>query len=245
MRRRSSVPGCSRTMRHAPAPPPTSPTSSSMASGIGIPSDDVTFNEIDEQAKCVTLIRTRSTLPLDDDVDDDYWAANYDDLPFCKGFGRASQAWRGCPTFWARCARSVSRLSRRLVARRDQAFRRSGVRLAAIRAPSRAARACRPRLHRSRGRPAGLAPAASRGRLSKRTVGVLLTPRQREVLSLVAEGLTNREIARRLDISPGTVRIHLEHAYPKLGALPHGGGLADPQLASHRVMAWCVCVSKM
>jgi DNA-binding CsgD family transcriptional regulator len=45
----------------------------------------------------------------------------------------------------------------------------------------------------------------------------LVSAREREVLTLVGDGLTNREIARRLDISPGTVRAHLEHAYPKLG----------------------------
>jgi DNA-binding NarL/FixJ family response regulator len=45
----------------------------------------------------------------------------------------------------------------------------------------------------------------------------LLTPREREVLSLVRRGLTNRQIARRLGITPGTVRSHLEHAFAKLG----------------------------
>ena len=44
-----------------------------------------------------------------------------------------------------------------------------------------------------------------------------LTPREREVLALVAEGLTNAQIARRLWISAGTVRRHLENAYAKLG----------------------------
>ncbi len=43
-----------------------------------------------------------------------------------------------------------------------------------------------------------------------------LTPRQREVLLLVAEGLTNADIARRLWISPGTVRRHLENVFAKL-----------------------------
>lgn len=43
-----------------------------------------------------------------------------------------------------------------------------------------------------------------------------LTPRQREVVLLVAEGLTNAEIARRLWISPGTVRRHLENAFARL-----------------------------
>jgi DNA-binding CsgD family transcriptional regulator len=44
-----------------------------------------------------------------------------------------------------------------------------------------------------------------------------LTERELEVLQLVADGLTNRAIARQLFISPATVRTHLEHAFEKLG----------------------------
>jgi DNA-binding CsgD family transcriptional regulator len=44
-----------------------------------------------------------------------------------------------------------------------------------------------------------------------------LTRREHEVLMLVAEGLTNAQIAERLWISPGTVRRHLQNAFPKLG----------------------------
>ena len=44
-----------------------------------------------------------------------------------------------------------------------------------------------------------------------------LTAREREVLELVAEGITNVEVAQRLWISPGTVRRHLENSYAKLG----------------------------
>ena len=44
-----------------------------------------------------------------------------------------------------------------------------------------------------------------------------LTPREVEVLRLVAAGLTNREIAATLWIAPGTVRKHLDNAYAKLG----------------------------
>lgn len=44
-----------------------------------------------------------------------------------------------------------------------------------------------------------------------------LTPREFELLLLVAEGLTNIEIAEQLWISTGTVRRHLENAYRKLG----------------------------
>jgi DNA-binding CsgD family transcriptional regulator len=44
----------------------------------------------------------------------------------------------------------------------------------------------------------------------------LLTRREREVLALVAEGLTNAEIGAHLWISAGTVRRHLENVYAKL-----------------------------
>jgi DNA-binding NarL/FixJ family response regulator len=45
----------------------------------------------------------------------------------------------------------------------------------------------------------------------------LLTPREREILDLVAEGSSNAEIAERLWVSLGTVRKHLDHVYAKLG----------------------------
>lgn len=44
-----------------------------------------------------------------------------------------------------------------------------------------------------------------------------LTPREREVLELIRLGLSNAEAARRLCISPGTVRKHLENAFGRLG----------------------------
>jgi DNA-binding CsgD family transcriptional regulator len=44
-----------------------------------------------------------------------------------------------------------------------------------------------------------------------------LTPRQNDLLRLLAAGHTNTQIARRLGISESTVRTHLEHIYDKLG----------------------------
>jgi PAS domain S-box-containing protein len=45
-----------------------------------------------------------------------------------------------------------------------------------------------------------------------------LSPRQREVLELVADGKTSTDIAERLVVSPETVRTHLRNARLKLGA---------------------------
>jgi DNA-binding CsgD family transcriptional regulator len=44
-----------------------------------------------------------------------------------------------------------------------------------------------------------------------------LTPRQKDLLRLLAAGHTNTQIARRLGISAGTVRTHLENIYGRLG----------------------------
>ncbi|HZR50544.1 MAG TPA: response regulator transcription factor [Streptosporangiaceae bacterium] len=46
----------------------------------------------------------------------------------------------------------------------------------------------------------------------------VITQREREVMSLVADGLTNHEIAAKLYMSPATVRTHVSHAMTKLGA---------------------------
>ncbi|KWV92480.1 MULTISPECIES: response regulator transcription factor [unclassified Erythrobacter] len=45
----------------------------------------------------------------------------------------------------------------------------------------------------------------------------LLTARERDVVGLVANGLTNKEIARQLQISPATVKVHVERIISKLG----------------------------
>jgi DNA-binding NarL/FixJ family response regulator len=45
-----------------------------------------------------------------------------------------------------------------------------------------------------------------------------LTDREREVVSLVADGMFNADIARQLTLSPLTVKTHANHAMTKLGA---------------------------
>ncbi|MBB2891723.1 response regulator [Flexivirga oryzae] len=64
-----------------------------------------------------------------------------------------------------------------------------------------------------------------------------LTPRESEVLTLIASGLTNREIARRLVVSEGTVKTHINNLFAKAGvrdraaavtfAFQHGLGPTD------------------
>ena len=43
-----------------------------------------------------------------------------------------------------------------------------------------------------------------------------LSPREREILELLAQGFPNKEIAHRVGVSDGTVRWHLRHVYNKL-----------------------------
>ena len=50
-----------------------------------------------------------------------------------------------------------------------------------------------------------------------REAGKTLTPREIEMVQMVAQGLRNKVIAERLFISEGTVKIHLHNIYEKLG----------------------------
>jgi DNA-binding NarL/FixJ family response regulator len=61
-----------------------------------------------------------------------------------------------------------------------------------------------------------LAPTAARS-LIDRGRAELLTERELQVLSAVARGATNRQVARQLLVSEATVKTHLLHLYPKLG----------------------------
>lgn len=65
-----------------------------------------------------------------------------------------------------------------------------------------------------------LHPRAARLLLTARrggSRGAALTPREREVLALVREGLANKQIARRLGISERTVKAHLTAIFAALG----------------------------
>jgi DNA-binding NarL/FixJ family response regulator len=67
---------------------------------------------------------------------------------------------------------------------------------------------------------APLAPRAASALLEERREtrpSAELTPREREVLLMVAEGLPNKLIARRLEISEGTVKAHLTRVFERIG----------------------------
>jgi DNA-binding NarL/FixJ family response regulator len=95
-----------------------------------------------------------------------------------------------------------------------------------------------------------LSPAATRGLIARfltmndpgpAAPGLLdaLTDREREIVALVATGMSNAEIADHLTLSPLTVKTHANHAMTKLGArdraqlvvLAYQGGLAGAQPA--------------
>jgi two-component system nitrate/nitrite response regulator NarL len=53
-------------------------------------------------------------------------------------------------------------------------------------------------------------------RAQRNRIRNLLSPRESEVMLLVADGLSNKEIGRRLDLREGTVKVHLYNIYQKL-----------------------------
>jgi DNA-binding NarL/FixJ family response regulator len=62
-----------------------------------------------------------------------------------------------------------------------------------------------------------LADDPARVRRSDPSGAELLTPREREVAALVAEGLSTRQTAERLVITVATTRVHVERILAKLG----------------------------
>lgn len=61
----------------------------------------------------------------------------------------------------------------------------------------------------------------------------MLTPRQWELLRLVAAGHTNRQIARHLQITEGTVRTHLENTFERLQVTSRAAAVARAFLDGH------------
>jgi DNA-binding NarL/FixJ family response regulator len=70
------------------------------------------------------------------------------------------------------------------------------------------------------------APVASRLFQQLRNPDEVLTPREAELLSLLTEGLSNRDLGKRLFISEATVKTHLAHIYAKLGVETRAAAIA-------------------
>jgi len=76
---------------------------------------------------------------------------------------------------------------------------------------------------------------------AKRNGDVNLSPREREILTLLAGGKTQKQIAATLFISPKTVATHIQHLLAKLGvhsrtqavALAFQSGLVEPDVSGH------------
>lgn len=60
-----------------------------------------------------------------------------------------------------------------------------------------------------------LAASLRQPRTSDRDISQL-TPRERDILKLIAQGLPNKMIARRLDITESTVKVHVKHMLKKM-----------------------------
>ena len=75
---------------------------------------------------------------------------------------------------------------------------------------------------------------ASRGHDVSPCFGSLLSAREREVLTMISEGLSNKHIARTLAISPETVKTHVKRIFLKLAvstraeAVCRAGSLGRP-----------------
>ncbi|WP_334110479.1 helix-turn-helix transcriptional regulator [Thermodesulfitimonas autotrophica] len=92
-----------------------------------------------------------------------------------------------------------------------------------------------------------VAPAGSGRPLGEDISSVLLTPREKELLSLLGANLSPKEIAPKLFLTEGTVQTQLYRLYKKIGvrsrtealiwALKHGFGLSRPSLQRvHQVL---------
>jgi DNA-binding CsgD family transcriptional regulator len=182
-----------------------------------IPCTDLGFNELDEADQRVDVYRLRSESGLVEQDDEDFWSYA-DDLPIC---------W-GLPPGSAGVVRTQDVISMRQLRSSKvyaEVLRPIGaeyeMKLAFASPPqiSRGfvfSRADRPFADREADIARLLGPSLS-SIYARVRAACRLTDREREVLALVRQGLTNPQIASKLRITTGTVRAHLEHAFSKLG----------------------------
>jgi two-component system nitrate/nitrite response regulator NarL len=68
---------------------------------------------------------------------------------------------------------------------------------------------------------------AQRIRQTAEPTGPTLSAREREVLGLVSAGLSAPDVAQRLNLSPTTVKTHLQRVYEKLGVSDRAAAVAE------------------
>ena len=143
------------------------------------------------------------------DAEQDAWAVAW------VGSGQAEVALRRHE--WARAGRLLADAVEIFVANGDQPRTEHCVALLAGLATARGLDGRAERLEAGLRRPASL-PALARSVAEDAAAPQSpLTPRQREVATLVAEGATNRQIARTLGIADKTVEVHLAQIMHRLG----------------------------
>jgi len=64
--------------------------------------------------------------------------------------------------------------------------------------------------------PSNEAADRAQSAMADKTLLLRLTERERQIMRLVSEGLSNKEIGRRLNITDGTIKVHLHHVFQKL-----------------------------
>jgi DNA-binding CsgD family transcriptional regulator len=182
-----------------------------------IPCDGVGFNDIDEARRRIEFFRSTDPDDASAESEEEFWSYA-DELPICWGLPPGSAGVVRTEDVISQRALRSSRIYADVL----HPYGAEHQMKLSFAAPSWVSRGYiferseRPFSDRERDVAMLVGPHLSDAYLRLRRRGTL-TARECEVLDLVAAGMTNREVARRLDISPGTVRAHLEHIYGKLG----------------------------
>ncbi|MBK7218712.1 MAG: helix-turn-helix transcriptional regulator [Candidatus Promineofilum sp.] len=75
-------------------------------------------------------------------------------------------------------------------------------------------------------------PVPSAADVERRALAAAISQREQELLVVLAEGLTNREIAARLVLEESTIRTHLRNIYRKLGVNSRVAAVRPPTTLS-------------
>jgi DNA-binding NarL/FixJ family response regulator len=133
--------------------------------------------------------------------------ANFQSNAALLDIGQSSGAYGNTPNFIYSSWKKMPNYALEYVVERTADFPRVGERSSvALRFPHPAASAAK--------EPSALIAV---GAISSEAIDVALTPRQRDVFGLIVQGMSNKEIARSLQLAEGTVKIHIKALFAKLG----------------------------